>query len=347
MDNKTVNVKYPKLRDQKTKKLEHDLVQEPARKTLFDRIMANFKMMERRTYLHRIIYVGEHDIASDLPSMLVNTVTAVNEAENTVEKLTGFLLVYQKCFLHMVEGSEDSITKHVGLVLNKYGDNKELKNLKLLIQVSHILKRVCPEWQTYFGVPSKLLSPLEEEASMEETGRRLYTCVRCIYNLLGAFAKDAAEASEMESIKDIGGSKSSLSLRGSLGHRLSIANNSRNLINKGSHSSSLNRSQSILGHSKDRYWQHLPEYEVIIALIRSPYVQTLQSFYDVYMVVPQRDIYKDKVWPVPGDFIPFDVFSELYDCTTELRAHRGVTTTDQDQNTEEADDASEKESDED
>nr|CAI5823204.1 unnamed protein product [Callosobruchus analis] len=328
MEKKATKVRYPKLKKHVKENYKDVSVNEPVRRMLFDKVVENLKLLERVTHLHRIVYIGEHSSAPELSSMIVSTVTSMENQSNAPDKLTGFLLIYQKFFLHMVEGTEDKINEHVGIILRKYGTTKELRNMKLLIQVSHVLKRLCPEWMSYSGVPPKLLTPLEEDPNMEETARRLYICLRQTYVLISTFVKDNTEGGERGSKNSRESDKQSmLSQKGSLSHGSFFGeiprSSSQNSSVRESRSNSLNRSNlSSLGMFKDPYWQHLPEIEMLDALIRSEYTVSLNEFYAKYMFVPQKDVYKDRVWPVPGDFIPFDVFERPYECATELRQHK-------------------------
>ncbi|CAH1986659.1 unnamed protein product [Acanthoscelides obtectus] len=68
---------------------------------------------------------------------------------------------------------------------------------------------------------------------------------------------------------------------------------------------------------RDKYGSFLPEQEI---LLESKLTMTLKKYHSLYALVPQSDIFKDKVWPVPGDFIPFAVFSSPYDMATEMPA---------------------------
>nr|CAI5864379.1 unnamed protein product [Callosobruchus analis] len=72
------------------------------------------------------------------------------------------------------------------------------------------------------------------------------------------------------------------------------------------------------GMIQNRFWQHLPETEVLEVLLTSPYTQTLKEFSDLYMQVPQREIYNDKVWPAPDEYVPFDIFAPPFNMVTEL-----------------------------
>ncbi|CAH2000669.1 unnamed protein product [Acanthoscelides obtectus] len=311
---KEVVENYPRFKKkEKETKTDRDFTHyEPERRMLFDRIQENLKMSERITHLHRLVYIGSHNTLCNLPGMFGSSISTVNGLSSTGE-LTGFLLVYNTYFIHVVEGSEDAINQHVGYFLKKYGAAKGIGEMKCLIQVSHVLRRLCKEWIVFYGIPPKLLNPLEEIYTMEETGRILYECLRQVYDLIQAYMKrntDDPDSVNAEGSKD------------ELESKMKITRESILSSGSSSRESSLSRMSSTvtrrLSKNHSPYFQYLPEAEVLQALLISPHTQHMKHFCDVYMTVPQREIYKDKVFPVTGDFIPFDVFSTTYNCVVEL-----------------------------
>ncbi|KAF7273732.1 hypothetical protein GWI33_013572 [Rhynchophorus ferrugineus] len=72
------------------------------------------------------------------------------------------------------------------------------------------------------------------------------------------------------------------------------------------------------GQSQKDYVMFLPEYELLDFAIKSNFTMPLSDYYNLYGVVPMRDIYKDRVWPVPHDFIPYDIFETPFDCLVEF-----------------------------
>ncbi|VEN51302.1 unnamed protein product [Callosobruchus maculatus] len=69
---------------------------------------------------------------------------------------------------------------------------------------------------------------------------------------------------------------------------------------------------------RDPYRSYLPEREVLQFLLESDFTMPLKEYHELYFTIPQREVYKDKVWPTAGDLIPFDVFSTPYEMGTEL-----------------------------
>lgn len=64
----------------------------------------NAKLSSKATFLHRIIYVGEHKFESyeQAKDVFYGTIKKCNEAY-CIEKLSGFLLYYNRFFIHVVE----------------------------------------------------------------------------------------------------------------------------------------------------------------------------------------------------------------------------------------------------
>ncbi|VEN51300.1 unnamed protein product [Callosobruchus maculatus] len=281
-------------------------VQEPTRRTLFDRIKDNLKLVDRVTYLHRVIYVGSHNIPENLLAVISNTIEVEEEHCNR-EPLTGFLLAYNKYFIHMVEGDEDSIHHHIEELLAVQKENpKGLPNIKLVVQVSHVLKRMCHDWLSYEGLPAQLLTKIEDK-TLEDTARQVYNCVRKFYMLVNHFLRDliTVDADTEPRISSFASRESS-----------NKSYPSRSAMYPENSLISLVRGSAMA--VRDPYRSYLPEREVLQFLLESDFTMPLKEYHELYFTIPQREVYKDKVWPTAGDLIPFDVFSTPYEMGTEL-----------------------------
>ncbi|KAG5893009.1 hypothetical protein JTB14_037202 [Gonioctena quinquepunctata] len=188
---KNAKVTYPKRKDI-LQDCKVEGMPESSKETIYDTVLLNFQLANRKTYIHRIIYVGEHKFPWEEELMVESfrhTIDRVNE-NYVLEKLTGFLLCYRFYFAHMVEGDEDAINAHLGMLLN----NKSLKpyfgDMKLLIHVSHINRRFMIDWNFYKGMPSRLLGDIDPNSSLEDTGRHIYNCIKRIHNLVATFVED-------------------------------------------------------------------------------------------------------------------------------------------------------------
>lgn len=124
----------------KTAELGKSGVFEPPRTSLFNVLQKNIKLGKRILFLHRLIYVGEHNAEiDDIIEKMRENVTDSNSGFCT-EPLTGILLCYKNHFCHMVEGSEEVLNKHLTLLFEK--DNENSSKFKLLSVIHHI-KAVC------------------------------------------------------------------------------------------------------------------------------------------------------------------------------------------------------------
>ncbi|KAJ8924855.1 hypothetical protein NQ315_001010 [Exocentrus adspersus] len=294
-----VRVTYPKKR----KPIEDHVIeeiQEPARKTMYDVVLENFRVLKRVSFVHRTVYIGEHQFFSDsdrLEDLFSSTIQAVNEAY-TAEKLTGFLLCYTKYFLHLVEGDEDSIYKHLGLLMKKKERATHLGAIKLLVHVSHVSKRVIQDWTAYVGTPSQYLGKINIDCELEEAERHIYNCIRKMYNLVFAYVHQNADTPKYEDRRlsmftqeDLPPDVTYRVTRGPIGG---------------------------VGGSTDPYRSTLPEHEIVDFNIKTRFTQDIEAYYGTYGVVPQRIVYNDKTWPCAEHHIQFDVFSKPFDLSTEF-----------------------------
>ncbi|XP_048519004.1 uncharacterized protein LOC125503117 [Dendroctonus ponderosae] len=300
---RAVQVNYPKKKPRINLEQLGE-VKEPERRSMYQVMLQNLKAANRATFLHRIIYVGEHRLAGYEPAkeLFAAIISQCNETY-CIERLTGFLLYYSRHFVHMVEGDEDNVNKHLRLLL---ACEAPLGRTKLLIHVSNINQRFFEEWTSYTDAPSKLLERLDVDADLQQSGRCIYNCIKKLYALMGSLAHDllGESADQQEDLATLPSAENSLT--------------SSKVFSYGS-----------LGVA-DAHRFFLPEYELLDFVVQSSFTMPLQEYSELYGVVPMRDIYKDRVWPVPHDFIPYDVFERPYECATELpkeaskRQHAGA-----------------------
>ncbi|XP_060527577.1 uncharacterized protein LOC132702803 isoform X2 [Cylas formicarius] len=298
-------VNDPKIR----LKQEHAVeVNEPERHSMYQILLENLKIANRATYLHRIIYVGEHYFQScdDAKDVFENIIKKCNETY-CIEKLSGFFLYYSKYFVHMVEGDEDNLNKHLGFLLDHHARHFVfLGPVKLLIHVSHINQRFFEDWICYAAVPPMLLEKLDLKVDLHQSGRHIYNCIKKVYGLLGKYSENLQTTSNEP--KKLEGDIITVNTMSSGGSAIFYPKSFSSL-------SYVSPSEFTAGKE---YKIYLPEYELLEFVIKTDFTMRLQDYYNVYGVVPMRDIYKDRVWPVPHDFIPYDVFEKPYDCITEF-----------------------------
>ncbi|CAG9836174.1 unnamed protein product [Diabrotica balteata] len=242
---KSVKVRYPRIK-KKAADTKPVGIAEPKRTTMYDVVLDNFKVASRKTFLHRVIYMGEHSFITPdlLTSVFSETVYKANHNDHLIEKLTGLLIRYPKNFIHLLEGDEDIIYSQIGFLLSTKAYKKYLGNMKLVTNISHIHSR---------------------ESSYTSPSTRLSLGVSSLFK------------ASVTTITSLSGMKSTC---------------------------------------VEPLLLRLPELELVNFILGSNYVINLVDYFDLYKLVPQRDIYKDKIWPIAADFIPYDVFSPIFNIST-------------------------------
>ncbi|CAG9836172.1 unnamed protein product [Diabrotica balteata] len=298
--NKTVNIIYPRRR-QTAKDVKVIGLQEPVRRTMYDIVKDNFRTIQRTDFLMRLIYIGEHTFSKSdntLNDFFLETVTRANDNFQCSEKITGLLVRYAKHFIHVLEGDEIAIHLHLKYLYKSETHLQKLKNMKLLVQINHCHSRLLSDWQTYTANPSMLLETIDAENIQEETGRQIFVCVKKMYDLVEKMSVRSSGIMRSSELGSFQLDSMSLRERSSLYVRSSMIGGSLNYV--------------------EYYQKELPEIERLEFLLKSPFPIDLTAFKEIFGVVPQRDIYKDKVWPVPADFIPYDIFDQLYDIRLDM-----------------------------
>ncbi|KAJ8959727.1 hypothetical protein NQ317_005985 [Molorchus minor] len=284
------HVTYPKRR-KKTEVMKCDGVPEPVRKSTYDIVKENFKVVNRVSYLHRIIYVSEHSFKRDnqdttLEDFMAKTINEVNN-QYSLELLSGFLLIYTKYFVHLVEGNEGSLHRHLVYMMADEEHKKFLGIQKLLIHVSHIRKRLVDSWIFYYGSPSKLLTEIDINSDLENSGRIIFNCIKKMYNLVLTFDDD--EYQSRHSHAEI----SSVNIREDIPphelDKMSIHSSRMTRTDFRVSNVSLRTMQPV---GLDPYRSTLPENEMLDFVILTKFTQDLTAYCNIYGVVPQRNLYK-------------------------------------------------------
>ncbi|XP_050507444.1 uncharacterized protein LOC114340864 [Diabrotica virgifera virgifera] len=326
---KSVKVRYPRLK-KRTAEQKPVGTPEPRRTTMYDVVLDNFKLASRRTFLHRVIYIGEHNFITPdlLTSVFSETVNKANRNDRLIEKITGLLIRYPKHFIHLLEGDEDVIYSQIGYLLITKAYKKYLGNMKLVTNISHVHSRYANDWLSVSGLTPHLLESLDPDAPIDIYGHYTIILVTKIYKVLKRINKTLCG-----SICDgtIESGHSEHSLKSSVEQESSYTNQSTRLsIGMSSlYKASISAITSLSGF-RSAYYEplllRLPELELVNFILGSNYVMNIVDYFNLYGVVPQRDIYKDKIWPIAADFIPYDVFSPIFNMPTSFPKTNAVQT---------------------
>ncbi|XP_056643649.1 uncharacterized protein LOC130449707 [Diorhabda sublineata] len=166
--------------------------------------------------------------------------------------------------------------------------------------IAHINRRLINDWGYYYGIPPTL----SETAAKSEMSLTQITinCVLKIYNLVNQIVNEYDGTSKLRSDRLNVSSKTHESPDLTLSfHGIGIGTGKLCRLNK-----------------NNNFGCFLPEIELLDTILESNRTISLMEYFHNSRRVPQRNLEKDNVWPVPTDFIPFDVFDKVYDTITVL-----------------------------
>ncbi|PNF28235.1 hypothetical protein B7P43_G07538 [Cryptotermes secundus] len=137
------------------------------------------------TYLHRITYVGEHSFRDDpTVKQLYEEIIRDMNSEDPDEILTGFLLCYDEFFVHILEGSEEMILRHLHRIYALVdGGEARLGTMKLLIACHNVRQRFYKQWAARTTRPPTLLQDIDPACEAETTWRHVRTCITKLHQL--------------------------------------------------------------------------------------------------------------------------------------------------------------------
>ncbi|XP_026275403.2 testis-expressed protein 47-like [Frankliniella occidentalis] len=161
-----------------------------ARQSMLDVVKNCLLSSGRSTYLHRLLYVGEHGLGrGGLEEFMKNVVSAQGD-QLREEGLTGFLLVYQDHFIHLVEGSESTLTRHLQRVVDPgVEEAPKIKRVKVIFEATHINKRCLSSWTSRSASPPKLAAVPKAGAAVAETARQVDAVLGKTLRMLDALKK--------------------------------------------------------------------------------------------------------------------------------------------------------------
>ncbi|CAH1112622.1 unnamed protein product [Psylliodes chrysocephalus] len=293
-------------------------VREPRRKSSYDVLMDNLKVAGRKTFLHRIVYGGIHnfpienhkfDAINPITNFFKSIIHKTNNANYCFEKLTGFLMYYDCHFIHVVEGDEDALGIHLQFIYEP-DSRKNFENLKLFSILNHINDRLTSDWSFYYGIPRQCVTTLDTHASLRDIASVLYVCILKVFKLIMEIASQRI-GSNPDVLVDPSTYKL---LEREKEKEKDRASQESNPVRVRSSIQSLNPTRIVLNPLKG----FLPEIEQLDFLLECDFPPNLEEYKMAYGVFVIKKSYKENVWPIPSDFIPYDVFDTQYQLVMEF-----------------------------
>ncbi|XP_043255333.1 testis-expressed protein 47-like [Colletes gigas] len=161
---------------------------EPVRKSMLDVVRKNLRVAGRVTYITRIVYIGEYvGSHSDLEKVMEYVINDL-KADCVNVLISGLLLVYPQCYIHVLEASEDIIYKHLKALDDNHRDSFKLENAIFLPSYHHVHQRFFSEWSYVYTIPPTLIDKLESY-ELSEIRTQVSNCLRKVYTLCDNIAK--------------------------------------------------------------------------------------------------------------------------------------------------------------
>ncbi|CAF4909153.1 unnamed protein product [Pieris macdunnoughi] len=258
-------------------------------RTVLNVVEENYEKQKLKTFAIRMIYAGEHCLPKDeIIKHFEQTIQDVNSTYCEIN-VYGLLLVYDSYFVHIVEGSEDTVHRHLRFLFNSEVkwieymkkqdeeaaniddeemegiklleepsepvDRKMFKRLKMLIVYHSITARLFDDWRAITARPPSLVGKLDVFGPLAEHVEQLRICLDKIRKFC-ALAQDDEE--------------------------LSFTGLSAN----------------------DPKMEALPEITLLDFLLASQHILDLRHVVHLHRRVDDYAFYFEKVWPLPTHFTP-------------------------------------------
>ncbi|CAH2091272.1 unnamed protein product [Euphydryas editha] len=178
-------------------------------KSVLNVVEENFERLGLKAYAIHMIYIGEHVLPKEqLIKHFQATVNDVNSGYWDI-KVRGLLIVYDSYFIHIIEGSEDTVHRHLRFLFEREAkwikensqkdvrveDEKEgltvilgeekaakgeinmFKRLKMLTVYHSIQTLIFEDWRAVTARPPSLIGTLDIHGSISEHMEQLRICL--------------------------------------------------------------------------------------------------------------------------------------------------------------------------
>ncbi|XP_046995570.1 testis-expressed protein 47-like isoform X1 [Schistocerca americana] len=155
------------------------------RRSLYNVIKENLAAAGRRTFLHRMIYIGRHNFEDQqaITQFFEATIKTINGGYCD-EPLTGLFLWYNDYFIHVLEGSEETLNRHLKFLLKQIEASViAISAMKILLMYHHIKQRFFQQWIARPVNAHFLPECISLDCDRDKTAQLLQTCVGKLYQL--------------------------------------------------------------------------------------------------------------------------------------------------------------------
>ncbi|XP_022830173.1 testis-expressed protein 47-like [Spodoptera litura] len=260
-------------------------------KSVLNVVEDNFRKLGLKAYAIRMIYIGEHTLPKEeIIQHFSRTIELVNSTYCEIN-VYGFLLVYDSYFVHILEGSEDTIHRHLRFLFRREANWKAKK--------SNLDQPLNIESETE-GLNVLMAENTQTEDEPERIMFRRLKVVM-IYHSIRTLQFTSWRAVTARPPSLIG----KLDLFGTLQEHLEQLRIFLNKITKICAFVKADEKLSFDGLKvTDPKMEALPEVALIDFLLQSPHILPLRETAALHRRVDDFKFYFEEVWPLPTQFTP-------------------------------------------
>ncbi|PZC84290.1 uncharacterized protein LOC110370233 [Helicoverpa armigera] len=257
-------------------------------RTVLNVVEENFQKLGLKAYAIRMIYIGEHTLPKEeIIHHFSKTITLVNSTYCEIN-VYGLLLVYDSYFVHILEGSEDTIHRHLRFLFKR--EAKWIADMEKLDQEAN-------------GEGTEGLTILMSEDTEPKPERKMFRRLKSVmtYHSVRTLQFKNWRAVTARPPSLIG----KLDLFGPLQEHLEQLRIFLNKISKICEFAQADEELSFEGlRVIDPKMEALPEVALLDFLLQSPHILPLRETAALHRHVDDYRYYFEDVWPLPTHFTP-------------------------------------------
>ncbi|ETN59428.1 hypothetical protein AND_008977 [Anopheles darlingi] len=247
------------------------------RRTLADHVKDNMLCAGRKNYFQRIVYVGRHPKVTGmtLRDRFLKLIKEIQEATTNEIKLFGLMINFDGYTVHMIESAEETIGEYMQHLATTSG---LFDASRVILVYNNINQRFFRKlvWRA-----SDYLNELKR-TELDEKDPEL------MQNTINSFMVKVYKLCKMVREEE-------------LDERNSTANHLL-LSFTGSAFKSL--------YLDENYEEHTPDVAILEYLLGLDCLFTVPEYARFYGKLPDVTSFRDRVWPIPKDLTPYDVFEK-------------------------------------
>ncbi|XP_018339816.1 PREDICTED: uncharacterized protein LOC108747066 [Trachymyrmex septentrionalis] len=243
---------------------------EPVRKSVLDVIQRNLRVIDSKTYITRVIYIGKYYETHEIFRKRMENIMRDLCVDDDNSSITGLLVVYPLYYIHILEAWEDMIYKHYELINLMFVISDDVCRFGKTISLPsyhHVHQRFFSAWCHVYMIPLTLPRTIEAQ-TLDDILKEVLKCLIKVYTFCEYIVNMMYEQSI--AIKDV--------LLGDLGDKAA------------------------------RYLPESTVLKFLLS-VNLPVFKSVEEYLQMYSDASPSAFWDDNnVWPPPCDIMPRDAF---------------------------------------